>query len=483
MPYTKARPDQNRLVSIDESIVDRLGGVQKKGATILLASWLTGGVAFSEKRVETPSGVVVVPRGHVWGSLYSAQEDLLYATGERFTYGTLRHSVRTLLDYGVISGRYDPLPQTRGNYGTIFALSNEVIHPSKPVSPLRLYRTQVYGDPAIFRYGEIVTGELGKGGRRGNYGMADNWINTVANEGLDRPAFTTIGRWRRGEEGKAVSNVYIPFFTIDIDRIYVYDAWEDAQSLCKTLESEGFDPERIYVSFSGGRGFHIQISSDQIANPIFRDADAARIVCEDFSAYLSEGITVDPSVNSPLSLIRVSGSRHEDTGLFKATFTMAEFMTLPYEEVMETTRTGRPFTFPKAYAGEAAPEAFTTFDELQAASEERYDRMRIAARKTGFTGPTRTVKALLNGVKEGEPWHDYHSGRNKAGFILACFLLADRNTGDHQIDQVRKESGPYAALHQWNERNNPPMNDRELWSAYGSAHRRVLGTRPNPNER
>lgn len=480
--YQKARPDKHRLVDIDSTLVHTLGGIEKRAPTLLVASWLAGGVAFNDKIVPTPSGKVTIPTGHVWGSLLSAQEDLLAATGQRFSYGAVRNAVKVLGRSGFITQRYDPLPQTRGAYGTVFALDPDVFNPSLPVSPLRLYRTMIYGDPADYRYGEIVTGELGRGGRRGRYGRVHQWINTLSQEGFNLPAFTTIGRWKYGESGKADSSVYIPYFTIDIDRVNVYDAWEDAINLCKTLEGEGFDAERVYVSFSGRRGFHIQISADQIGSPLFKDAEAAKIVCEDFSAMLTEGIQVDPSVNSPLSLIRVSGSRHEDTGLFKATFTMTEFLNTDYETVMKAAATGRPFEFPLPHVGETVPDPFDAFDSLQAASEERYVEVRALA-KRDYTGPTNTVKALIGGLAEGEVWHDRHSGRNKAAFILACFLLGDRGTNDMAIDQVRLESGAWAALQVWNGRNDPPLPERELWQSYSSASRRILGTRPNPSER
>lgn len=475
--FQKARPDRHRFPSIDAAVVRELGGVEKRPTACMLASWLLGGATLEEKVVWTPKGKVYLPVNHTWGSLLSAQEDVLSAVGVSWSYGTYRHAVRQLRSAGLIERKYDPLPATRGAYGTVYALSESLLTVQSPTNVSVAFRHRHYGDPEDFRHATIVTGTLETGRARRYYGDADTFERRIKENYSNVPAYTNIGRWRRGESMDPTKPVFIPWFTMDIDRAELRDAYEDTQEIAQRLSDAGFDLDRTVVSFSGRKGFHVQIGADQIGCPIFADTEAAKIACDELSARLTHGIAIDSAVNSPNQLIRVAGSRHDKSGLYKVSWTLADFLSTDFETTMIRASEPHPSpdVDPRARV-EVEIDLHSLFDEVAMATEARYTALR--ERKAAGGGAGETVKALLGGVTEGQSWHVTHEGRNLAGFILSCFLLEDRPTGDTEIDATVQSIGHFEALALWNERNRPPMRERELWSVFCSAHRRIVGGRP-----
>lgn len=478
MPYRKARPDRTRFPRLDRALVQDLGGVEKRPAACLLASWLAGGAALTEKQVSTPKGVVVVAPGQTWGSLMSAQEDVLALVGERFSYGTFRSAVQTLRSAGIIVNRHDPLPATRGKYGSVFTLSEPLIAtPSDPVSVSATFIHRFYGDPADFRYASTVQGVLDTGRARRRIADADRFIANIGAHGLDAPAFVNVGRWRKGEALDPTAPVFVPWFTIDIDRNYLKEAWDDTNEIVERMADEGFDLDRTFISFSGRRGFHIQIGADQLDCPIFRDADAAKIASDELTARLCYGIKIDPSVNSPNQLLRVAGSKHDKSGLYKVTWTMRDFQATDFEWAMTQARDPQPTPMlDPRQVQQVESSIHDFFDAVSADTESRYLALRDRTGSGG--GPGETMKSLLPGIAEGETWHPNHEGRNKAAFILACWLVEARPTGDQDIDAAFNAGGTERALDVWNRRNTPPLPDREIDACHYSASRRITGQRP-----
>lgn len=476
MPFRKANPDIYRFPRVDAAVIADLGGVEKRPAACLLASWLLGGATMNEKTVTTPKGDVVLPPGRTWGSLMSAQEDVLALVGARFSYQTMRTGVQTLRSAGIITDRYDPLPTTRGKYGSVFVLADQLLNPQTPINVSAQYVHRYYGDPKDFRFATAVRGVLDTGRATRRYRDVERFMQEIA-AGCEEPAFVNIGRWRRGEVMDPTKPVFIPWFTIDIDRNYLREAWDDTQEIVQRIADIGFDVERTLVSFSGRRGFHIQIGADQIGCPIYADADAARIACDELTSRIAYGIAIDPSVNSPSQLIRVAGSRHDKSGLYKITWTLNDFQATEFEHAMDLATEPQPLPqVDPRITWEMDADIHDFFDQVSEDTESRYRALRDRTSASG--GPGEVIRSILGGVGEGDTWHPRHEGRNKAAFILACWLLEDRPTGDADVDARRVADGPFEALVVWNKRNSPPMPERELWSAYGSAHRRINGSRP-----
>lgn len=513
--YEKERADSARLVPIPLWAYERLGGVEKKPQVVLALSALLGGaVIFEDKQVETPKGVVEIPLGHTWYSYTSMGEDVLATTGASFTRDQFRYAVSTTLEEtGIILGAELVHPDTRGKYGKIYRLNPELFSPDQPhVDVVQGYKLFYYGDPTEFDLGEIVVGDLkaierfrerwavhydtaveaygvetarkvfeDERGikvpypvRRGKPGKADLWKNQVAGRGSDKAAYTSIGRWRQGEFGRRDKPVRYPYFIIDIDREDLETAWDDVLEILARAEERGYDLSRIFVSFSGRRGFHVYISTSMFGSPVFSDSRAA----EQMAAYVCGDLTVDierdKSVESSKSLIRVTGSRHPDTGLYKTTWLACDFRMYDLYEIMGHARGHRPFEFPDTFEGDVAEEGCAHFLDLaKNASIALYDKIRRERFNGGGKVAGDGIKALIDGVAEGENFHSHHVGRNKACYNLACWLQEGKKTGDSEVDAATERGGVMEGLLVWNARNTPSLSRTEVRGRVASARRTV----------
>ena len=90
---------------------------------------------------------------------------------------------------------------------------------------------------------------------------------------------------------------------------------------------------------------------------------------------LCYGLTRDVSVESPLSLVRVTGSTHAETGLKKVTFDANQFRKMTLEQVFATVDSYYSgFQFPDPTAGQAMEDPLTRFNGMaQYASIKLYD--------------------------------------------------------------------------------------------------------------
>lgn len=476
--FEKQRPDSTRLVPVPMFAYEALGGIEKNPQYQLLLSALLGGAVVTEdKVVPTPRGEVTVRMGQVWCSIDTLLEDTFATTGASFTRNQANYAiVKKLEGSGMILESEMVHPETRGVYGKIYTLNPALLDPEQEhVDVVQGYKLFYYGDPREFELGEIVVGNLTdktKPIRRGRYGKAEIWLNQVAEEGLDTEAFTSIGRWRQGETGDPTKPVRVPYFFIDIDRNDLYRAFLDAMEITYRAEERGYDLNRVYVSFSARRGFHVQISADQVGCPIFTDNNAAKEMAKYVAADLTKGIERDPSVESATALIRATGSKHAGSGMYKTTWTADDFQTLEFHEVMDQAREHRPFTYPDPISDEVEDEAMANFIEMSRhAAINLYERIRM--QRASGENPSDGINALIGGVAMGENFHAHHTGRNKAGFILACWLLEGKPTNDEEIDRTAIVEGPAAALRVWNQRNSPPMSYSEVQGRINSAQRRV----------
>lgn len=458
--------DYGRLLPIPKCIYDELGGIQKSPLELLLLSWMRGGMVFSEtKTVNTKQGEVTIKPGEVWGSRVSMIEDILASVGSKFTYAQVRYATDKLIAAGFVEDMGMVLPKTRGAYGKKYKLSSDFSNSQVDVDVRKAYDMFYNGDPSEFNMAEIVTAvNLSRGvvvKRR--EGRADPFIRFVAREGFNREALTSIGRWRRGEVADKAAPVYIPWLTIDIDRTDPVDAFADTRTLVTELLHRGYDMERVLVSFSGNRGYHIQISMDQFGSPVFTNSDSARVAISEIVNGIVDdhNIEVDSSVFSPLSLLRTAGSKHATSGLRKVMWTSPEFMALSLEDVYKGSMEYESTEFPDPLSGAINEDIYDSYIEAMDRAQSKLYRMMKEKPKRKSKG---VIDRIKQGIDEGEVWHEFHVGRNKAAFILACYLLERYNT-----HSAREQ------LDRWNTKNTPPLPRRELDSTFRSASWRVRG--------
>jgi hypothetical protein len=311
--------------------------------------------------------------------------------------------------------------------------------------------------------------------RLGKFIDIQRWVDFVAEEGSEVEAFQTVGRWRKGETMDHAAPVYLPYIHLDIDRGSFPEAHEDAVEILSYMEEFPFDYDRVALSFSGSKGFHISIHTSQIASPIFENGRTARYFVSAFTKLITGGIPTDPALCSPYQLIRLTNSKHIKTGLYKntvrSTGTDVTLSSTEFYPWRDSDLIGPPISDLAPLVKQAMQDA----DKLASRHIDAEQRIQNGEGLPGRIGPI--IGALLDGVKESENWHQLHAGRNSAAFILACFLLEGeaRQKAIAKAIQYVPElpfgeiETAYEILTAWNLRNEPPYSDAELRNPFASA--------------
>jgi len=294
------------------------------------------------------------------------------------------------------------------------------------------------------------------------------FINHISQNGEEEPAFTNVGRWRTDDAGETDAPVYIPWITIDIDNVDLVEAYEDAIRTVNRLEALGYDKERIVCSFSGSKGFHIQIDSTQMGLVPFAGPEMARVFLETYSKSVCLGGYWDASVCSPRSLIRVTGSTHKKTGLRKRSFLAGEFTRRGIDGVMKRVRGDyRAFKWPEGGSITPGPrkhlrDVFTDAESRWRAKQQRScNNGDIDAKGNGV------LNRIKHGVGEGEEFgpRNFHVGRENAAFLVGCKLI-------ESYPQNLKKA--YEKLVKWNGQNKPPLPLKRVDAQWRGSKRKMF---------
>lgn len=320
-------------------------------------------------------------------------------------------------------------------------------------------------DKNEFARAERVIGDVKRGrARRGKYGIARQLISWVAREGVDQPVFTNVGRWRKDEASTQGGPVYVPWITIDIDNVDLVEAYEDALETVNRLMYLGYDPDRVICSFSGGKGFHIQVDSTQLGLAPFKGPEHARLFLRAFTEDVCTGGYFDPSVCTPRSLIRVTGSQHGESGLHKRSFYADEFRSRGLDGVMRNVRSDyNAFDWPGG--GRILPQPRKHLREIYKRAERNYRGRRSSGAFSTNAKGEGILDSIKYGVREGQAFgpKDFHVGRENAAFLMGCKL----------IEEYENRRKAHQKLQQWNGLNAPPLRHVRLEAQWRGAKRKM----------
>ena len=102
-------------------------------------------------------------------------------------------------------------------------------------------------------------------------------------------------------------------------------ARKDAVETANRLVSKGFPEESINCFFTGSKGYNIEVTLDQYITP-----EVFGAIVDNISGDLS---TFDSVVRDSNRIVRISGTRHQTTGLYKIPLTPEELVNLPIEDI------------------------------------------------------------------------------------------------------------------------------------------------------
>jgi len=321
-------------------------------------------------------------------------------------------------------------------------------------------------DPKQFIRSERVIGDVSSGGvYRGQYAYGKTLTKNIAKQGHEQPVFTNVGRWRTVEQAEKRAAVYVPWLTIDIDNVDIVEAHEDAANTVQYLLDLGYDPERIVASFSGSKGFHIQVDSSQMGMLPFKDSDAARAFIVAWTKSVCDRPFWDSAVASPRSLIRVTGSTHEKSGIKKHSFLAHDFLRLGMNGVMKNVR-GEYEGFDWPSAGVQLEDPHVHFLTVGDQAVQNYRQQRKGQSQSRSAG---VLSNIRYGVSQGEVFGDkyFHVGRENAAFVAACAL----------IDRCGTMATAKHKLRQWNGLNDPPLPRQRLMAQWRGAKRKLKQNR------
>lgn len=288
------------------------------------------------------------------------------------------------------------------------------------------------------------------------------------------PRHVSIGAWRGGQ-ATGVSRHYapcmVPYLVADIDAISAAESYSCALLLLDRLKELGAPLNQIVVSFTGRRSFHVRIPHCLLDRPIYKDVSAARRVIYHFFRLLLADVlgpngplidVIDANLFDPTHLVRAIGSEHADARRrYCVGFTGEEILgdpeygAYPLSGIVEHSLRRTSFELPDPGHGDSCDLLLELLNHAtQVVESERTPRS--AHQSLGI------IERIKQGIREGEMFHPEHTGRNKAAYLYALYLLTH---GESPTSTARE-------LAEWNEKYNlPPLSQRELKQVQTGAQR------------
>ena len=437
MKFQKSNPNPFAFAPLNYKTYEIAGTIKHRPVDTAILSRLVAGVAYSDRSYTTTTGrEMVVGRGWTWASIRTLRQDYSSATGCKISRQNVLTAIKRLTNVGLLVDSKLALPETKGRYGKLFRLSdNSLKSEGDMIDVLREHRLFTYGDVKDYRYSGKRVEYAPEEFTREVFGDHRTWIKRIAADGMDTAGYITTGNWRFGDVGNPDANVFVPWIVVDIDRKSYPDAHADTITAIGDFESVGFDEKSMFVSFSGSKGFHILLSTARLGHPIFKSSvDCTEIVAELLRSWTD--VNFDTSTCNPLQVYRITGSRNFKSGLYKRTYTIGDFYKTSLAAIYENAKLPGKWVWPESMLETEAEMVDALRSSANAVLKSRIGR-RYNKSKFGYNKIGKTIGAIIAGIEEGENFMSHHEGRNKAAYILSCFMLEH----PEQLRQVRDRLG------------------------------------------
>lgn len=107
-------------------------------------------------------------------------------------------------------------------------------------------------------------------------------------------------------------------------------AKDDAVELCSRLISRGISPSDVQIAFSGKKGFSVELHSTERFN---------EIEIKNITLSLGQDLkTLDTKIYNASRIVRVLGTRHQETGLYKTPLTLNQLSELTVDQIKEIAK-------------------------------------------------------------------------------------------------------------------------------------------------
>ncbi len=268
------------------------------------------------------------------------------------------------------------------------------------------------------------------------------------NKGIFVSAFRYEGN--QPDEGKIIGNFYLDLDSDDIKRTQ-----DDALEIVRFFNNKlGIPFEFISIHFSGNKGFHIEIDHEIFGvEPTENLPKIYRSIAEKLPC-LNQ--TIDFKVYERRRLWRLENSQHEKSGLYKIPLTYGELSQLSVEEIKQLAKQPREIkkSIEEGEQSKVSSVAQEFYQKCLREIENKPKNITIEMWpddiRLGYV-PFCIKKILQEGMIKGE--------RNATGFILSCFFKRQGENKEFIKDK----------LLEWNEKNKPPLPNREIVSVIESS--------------
>ena len=149
------------------------------------------------------------------------------------------------------------------------------------------------------------------------------------NEALKEVEVTKNNKTYKRPKGiSGITDVITPKLVWDFDDKENPDnAKKDSITLVNRLMEKGFSVDNLGIFFSGSKGFHVEIMTDQLFTP----SEFKQLT----SSLASDLNTYDSVVSNPARVFRIAYTMHDSTGLYKTRLSYDELTEMSLQEVMD----------------------------------------------------------------------------------------------------------------------------------------------------
>lgn len=167
-----------------------------------------------------------------------------------------------------------------------------------------------------------------------DYQLIPDTVDYVSTINLEKDHYTSIfkyneeqfNKWKETGSVSGMRDVITDKLVFDFDSADQPKAAQaDAIVLTDRLINKGIDPDAIHIAFSGSKGFAIEVDTDSQFNP------------EEFknvtSSLAKDLDTFDRVIFDPQRIFRVTGTKHQKSGLYKTPITLNQLRELPIDEI------------------------------------------------------------------------------------------------------------------------------------------------------
>lgn len=510
--HKKSGPDPDSSIWIPSDIVNRISLDTHMGPRIDCAVLSCFGYHYKINRnrnttIKYTDGVKIeVPKEMFVVSINTVAEDLYYRwhlrypegdTYKRF-YEKVKKSVQRLIKSGDIKYLGYARKERRGVFGSVWTLRGTPLGRAIDYCDICISSGMfiinssnvIYERDGLINVIDIIGGKsISKSAKEfKNVEMCSSysrdpiyteylgWMNTVSNTEQRYSKHMTVGAFRKNDlKYTDTAPSYIPYIVIDIDSDNPLDGYDSVTRTLTRLDSLGANLTEIMACPTGGSGYHVYLPAGFFGNPIFNSSQDSKRILSGFFSDFEENI--DKGVFMGSHLIRMIGSKHETSGLFKNAYSGDTFIKKHPFELIGESEVFKPTVIKD-------PSNIKPVDDLIKLISE-YSLSKTRKTLTGITKSngrelsvsipsfedaeefnsdliSKTVKLALGEVSESEEWHPEkgYIGRSMALYVVSCHFL--RKFKDEKLawEEVKSNNLMF---------KTPPMGERELKGRFVSA--------------